>query len=336
MAEIVLGIGTSHGPMLSTPPDKWGARVPADKSADSHPFRGGQHSFDALAALRVSENLADQITQSVWESRYAQCQTGIETLMGIYRDAKPDVAVIVGNDQLEMFTMDTFPAFTVYWGETIENNPFTEAQKELLPPGIAVAESGHHPPAPTTYPGLPDLGEHLIRAVTADGFDVAQSNRLPDHMPKASGIPHAYGFVYRQIMQDTAIPSVPVVLNTFYPPNQPTVARCYDFGRAIGRAIASWESDKTVAVIASGGLTHFVIDEELDRTVIQAMQDNDEELMKSIPEDRFQSGTSEIKNWITAGAALAQSGLGMNLVDYVPCYRSEAGTGNAMCFAYWR
>ena len=26
----------------------------------------------------------------------------------------------------------------------------------------------------------------------------------------------------------------------------------------------------------------------------------------------------------------------MKLIDYVPCYRSEAGTGNAMAFAYWR
>jgi hypothetical protein len=25
----------------------------------------------------------------------------------------------------------------------------------------------------------------------------------------------------------------------------------------------------------------------------------------------------------------------MNLVDYVPCYRSVAGTGNAMAFAWW-
>ena len=31
MAKIVLGMGSSHGPMLSTPPEEWGQRVLADK-----------------------------------------------------------------------------------------------------------------------------------------------------------------------------------------------------------------------------------------------------------------------------------------------------------------
>ena len=32
---------------------------------------------------------------------------------------------------------------------------------------------------------------------------------------------------------------------------------------------------------------------------------------------------------------MTDCGLDMTLLDYVPCYRSEAGTGNAMGFAYW-
>jgi 3-O-methylgallate 3,4-dioxygenase len=49
----------------------------------------------------------------------------------------------------------------------------------------------------------------------------------------------------------------------------------------------------------------------------------------------FRSGTSETKNWITTAGAVSNTKLKMNLVDYVPCYRSEAGTGNAMAFATW-
>jgi 3-O-methylgallate 3,4-dioxygenase len=49
----------------------------------------------------------------------------------------------------------------------------------------------------------------------------------------------------------------------------------------------------------------------------------------------FQSGTSETKNWITAAGILSGTKLRMELYDYVPCYRSEAGTGNAMAFATW-
>jgi seryl-tRNA synthetase len=89
-------------------------------------------------------------------------------------------------------------------------------------------------------------------------------------------------------------------------------------------------------VIASGGMSHFVIDEEFDRGLFDAIASHDEKKFLSIPDGYMQSGTSEVKNWIAAAGTLMDSGLEMKLVDYVPCYRSEAGTGTAQAFAYWR
>jgi len=43
-----------------------------------------------------------------------------------------------------------------------------------------------------------------------------------------------------------------------------------------------------------------------------------------------------MKNWVPVAGAMAQLGLTPHIVDYVPCYRSEAGTGNAMGFVYWK
>ncbi len=90
-----------------------------------------------------------------------------------------------------------------------------------------------------------------------------------------------------------------------------------------------------MAVIASGGLTHFVVDEELDAAILDGIEKGDVAALSRISESMFQSGTSEIKNWIVAAGAMAEAGLSMNLLDYVPCYRSEAGTGSAMGFAQW-
>lgn len=56
MAKIVLGIATSHGPLLSTPPDMWHLRAADDKKS-THPFRGGTYSFDELTKMRAGENL---------------------------------------------------------------------------------------------------------------------------------------------------------------------------------------------------------------------------------------------------------------------------------------
>jgi hypothetical protein len=88
-------------------------------------------------------------------------------------------------------------------------------------------------------------------------------------------------------------------------------------------------------LIASGGLTHFVIDEDMDKAVLQAMDAGDERSLAAFPENYFQSGTAEIKNWLAVVGAMNAAGLRFHLIDYVPCYRSEAGTGNAMGFAYW-
>ena len=88
-------------------------------------------------------------------------------------------------------------------------------------------------------------------------------------------------------------------------------------------------------MIASGGLTHLVIDKEFDRGVLDAAQSGDIDRIAAISETMFESGTAELKNWLPLIGAMNHAGLAMSVIDYVPCYRSEGGTDNAMCFAYW-
>src|SRR6266545_1407018 len=165
---------------------------------------------------------------------------------------------------------------------------------------------------------------------------MAESARLPQSLSSnISGLPHAYGFIYRRIMQENFVPAVPLFINTFYPPNQPSVRRCFSLGKALADAIASWDADLRVAVIGSGGMSHFVVDEELDRGFLDAMQRKDADALISIPPYNFRSGTSELKNWIPVAGAMNEVGLEMSLIDYQPLYRSAAGTGSGMAFAYW-
>ena len=335
MAKIVLGMGTSHGPMLSTPPEQWDLRVVADRSNREHWFRGKTYDFDQLVELRKDENFAPQITLEKWRERHAACQSAIGRMRAIFEEARPDVAVIVGNDQKEIFTDANMPAFFVYRGESLRNGPYSQEILDRLAPGVAEARAGHLPPDWTQYPCAPRLADHLVRAVMDQGFDVSVSNAFPSG-PRGNHVPHAFGFVYRQIMVDRVIPNVPVFINTFYPPNQPTAQRAFDFGQALCAAIESWPEDQRVVVICSGGLSHFVIDEELDRRVIDGLKTRDFGALTSIPENYFQAGTSELKNWIPVAGVMARAGLPMELVDYVPCYRSMAGTGTANGFVVWR
>jgi len=245
------------------------------------------------------------------------------------------VAVIFGNDQEEIFCDCNIPAFAVYAGESVPNLPMNAALRADRP-GADKSEWGYNPPEATYYPGAPALATHLIKSLIAAEFDVAQMQRLPTGPKGYNGIPHAFGFIYRRIMRGEVIPTVPLFVNNYYEPNKPTVRRCIAFGRAVAQAVRAVPEPLRVARVATGGLTHFSIDEELDRRVLGAFERADFADLERIPEWAFRSpGTGEIKNWIPVAAAADELGMRMTLVDYVPCYRSEAGTGTAMAFAYW-
>lgn len=330
MAKIVLGMGTSHGPMLSTPPEQWDSRVAADRTR-IHDFRGKKWSFDELVTARRNEGLAQQIKLDVWRERHARCRAGLGELARVFDEVRPDVVVLLGNDQMEVFRDTLIPAFSVNWGESIINSEYEAARLARLPAGIEISVPGHIPPGGATSPGVPALGEHLIKQLIGAQFDVASMKQFP-----RDETPHAFGFVFRQIMLDRVVPTVPVLVNTFYPPNQPSIERCYAFGQRLKEAIESWESDARVAVIASGGLTHFVIDETVDECFLRVVRrEAPVQELAAFGDATFQAGTSELKNWVPVVAAMDALQFAPTVVDYVPCYRSEAGTGNAMGFIYW-
>ncbi len=335
MAKVVLGIGSSHGPMLSTPPDMWHLRGEADKKNPKHFYRGEAYDFAKLLAAR-QPGFADKITPEERKKRYDACQRALDKLAAKFREVSPDAVVIVGNDQRELFRDDNTPAFLVFTGSKIQNIPETEEAKAKFPPGIAIAEVGHVPPGGAEYAGSPDLGVHLVKSLIDQEFDVSESAQLPKTDGHEHGIPHAFGFLYRRIMVDNPPPNVPLFLNAGIPNNRPKVGRCLKFGRALMKAIESWKEDAKVAVFCSGGLTHFVIDEDLDQRVLKAMKEGDEAALAAVSEAYLLGNTCEIRNWLPLSSGMNSLGKKMTIVDYVPCYRTEAGTGNAMGFVYWQ
>jgi hypothetical protein len=335
MAQIVLGLGTCHGPMLSIPAVNWSDRAKFDRANKEMYFQGKVYNFEQLAELRRAENLLSQCEFEEQQRRHARCQAAIRQVGDRYEAAAADVTVILGNDQMEVFKAEHVPAFAIYWGAFVEGIPRTPEFLAKLPPGIPQAELDRTPAVYTQYPTSPELGKHLIEGTMRAGFDVAQLTKLPTGEIGSNAVPHAYGFVYRRILRDKLCTSVPVFINTFYPPNQPTARRCWEFGCALGNAILAWPGNQRVAVIASGGLSHFVVDEALDHKILAALKSNDIDALCSVPESEYQSGTSEWKNWFAAAGLMSVTGKTMRVVDYVPCYRSEAGTGSGLGFAVW-
>ncbi len=337
MAKIVLGMVASHGPLLGTPPELWAGRVQADHQNPALCFRGKEYTFPELLAARSNENFEPDLAIEVKKRRFEATQNAIKEMARVFHEVKPDVAIVIGNDQMEIMSDDNQPMIMIYHGERFENVPFNEEQLKRLGPGVAIAEPNHHPPRRETYPGQPDLALHLIESMISEDFDIATSARLPEQMEsKLTGIPHAWGFFYRRVMEDRVVPNVPIFLNTFYPPNRPSVKRCLDIGGAVARAVESWDKDLRVAIMGSGGMSHFVVDEPFDRAFMKAFVAPTYDEMLAFPDNMFRSGTAELKCWIPVKSAMDRTSLKMTVVDYQPLIRSPAGTGSGMGFAYWR
>jgi hypothetical protein len=326
MASIVAGLAASHSPQLSTPSELWRLHAERDRGNKQLHFRGRVYDYDRLVEAREHERFQEQLDEATWLDKHQRCDRGIDALAETLQSVAPDVVLVVGDDQREMFLDDGMPTFAIYWGETVECIPKPEDE---LPPSLRPARWANYGEERETYRCVPQLGRHIIERMMDESFDVAQLRE----QPAGRSIGHAFNFVKIRIMRDSQARMQPVMVNTYFPPNQPTGARCYSFGRALRRAIESWDSDARVAVVASGGLSHFVIDEELDRRVLDAFRSRNAAMITSIGQGDLVSGTSEIRNWIVV-AGVAEH-LDLDLLDYVPTYRSPAGTGCGMAFARW-
>jgi 3-O-methylgallate 3,4-dioxygenase len=333
MARVVLGIGTSHTPMLNVGVEEWPLFEELDRRRPHLHKDGRRASYDELLAIAPS-SLTAELTAERMGKRHGEAMAALERLREDLGRAGVDAIVVIGDDQKEIYGELNMPSVLVYRGQTIANVPnrttAVAAEGDKRPAWSRRASARYYEEHETRhYPVHAGLAHYLVGALVDRDFDVASANALPD----GEGEGHAFGFVHRRLMNGAAIPVVPVFLNTYYPPNQPSPRRCYRLGRAIREAVEAYPEDLRVAVVASGGLSHFTVDEELDREVIRALKEKDSGALEGLRREQLNAGSSEIRNWICAAGALEH--LDLRWVSYCPGYRTPAGTGTGMCFASW-
>lgn len=329
MAHIVMGVGTSHTPMLTLGSEDWIHRAADDlKNQKLNQSDGTWISYDALLE-KVGPAFADRVTPDALATLGDQCQQALDRLKAEIAAMAPDVLVIVGDDQSELFGPENMPVLSIYYGEEVVTHDRWGA--DSYPDWARRMGQAYAMDAVHSFPGAPAFALALIEGMMECGIDVSTAARVDD--PHRAGFGHAFGFVIRRLMGEVPVPVIPLLLNTYYPPNVPTARRCHDMGRALRSAIESCEQDLRVAIVASGGLSHFIVDEELDRRVIEGFSPDKAGLLRDLPRGALMSGSSEILNWVlTAGAV---DHLPLKWVEYYPAYRTPAGTGVGTTFAVW-
>jgi protocatechuate 4,5-dioxygenase, beta chain len=204
---------------------------------------------------------------------------------------KPDVVVVAYNDHGLNFFLDKMPTFSVGAAPEYRNE-----------------DEGWGLPVSKPYPGDTKLSWHLIESLVADEFDITVCQEmLVDHaftIPMSLLWPGADARPVR---------TVPIVVNTVQHP-LPSIARCLKFGKAIGRAIESYDQDVKVLVVGTGGLSHQLdgeragfINKEFDMLCLDKIANDPEALTKySIPELVELAGSQgvELLNWVVMRGAL--------------------------------
>nr|WP_145552741.1 extradiol ring-cleavage dioxygenase [Variovorax boronicumulans] len=329
MAQIVLGLGASHTPLLTLTAEQWQHRAAVDYANTQLNMSDGRLLRYEEVLAELGPRCADLIAPEMLAAKERACHAALDRLAGALAEARPDVVLIVGDDQRELFGPANQPAIAIFHGaEIVTSDKFGDQEGADW---VKAMGRGYLMDDTHVVPGAAAFGLELIRGLIDAEFDVAACARVED--PKTAGFGHAYGFIVKRLFQGRAIPVVPVLLNTYYGPNVPSPARCWKLGRALREVIEVSAADLRVAVVASGGLSHFVVDEVLDRGVLDAMARGDAGALSAIPRGALNSGSSEILNWIvTAGAA---GGLPLAWHDYQPLYRTPAGTGVGAAFAIW-
>ncbi|HTV36366.1 MAG TPA: extradiol ring-cleavage dioxygenase [Xanthobacteraceae bacterium] len=331
MGKIVLGLGSSHTPMLLAS-DETLPRFEETDQKIRHRDKDGRPATYAELLEKADPKMAAMVAPDELVARQNRARAATAHLGETLAAAGLDALIVMSDDQDEAYLEDNRPTFAIYYGETILNsNEQHEQYHRRFPEWYVKNRQGFfEDDTPRAYPVDAKLALHLIDYLMDNGFDPASSKR----MREGEGEGHGMAYVHRRLMDpQKPIPIVPVFLNTYFPPNQPRPRRCYALGRAIRQAVETYPGNVRVGIIASGGLSHFLVDEEFDRAILTACADKDAAFLQNLPRNKLHSGSSEILNWV--GVAGACEHLDLNWFEYVPGYRTPAGTGTGLSFASW-
>ena len=146
---------------------------------------------------------------------------------------QPDVVFLVYNDHASAFSLDFIPTFAIGCADS-----------------FAPADEGWGPRPVPQVQGHPDLAWHIAQSVIQSDFDLTIVNRMDvDH---GLTVPLSLLFGQPKAWPCRVIPFAVNVVQ--YPP--PSGNRCYQLGKAIRRAVESFDEDLNVQVWGTGGMSH--------------------------------------------------------------------------------
>jgi len=238
---------------------------------------------------------------------------GFERARQLLEESRPDVLITFADDHFDRCFYDNLPAFLVGVGE--------EAQ------GPAVADFGL---PQVRLPILSDLARFIVTEGLERGVDFAFSEELAlDHAELAPMV---------HLTPRWDLPIIPIVVNAFAPP-MPSLQRCFDVGAFVGGCVERWPGNQRVAILGTGGLSHWVgppetgrINAEFDRWFLERLTRGEiAEITTRYArytdlEEVAGNGGQEIRDWLAVAGAMPPR-LHPQVLAYEPLKAWFTGTG---------
>jgi hypothetical protein len=213
----------------------------------------------------------------------------LEWLRDEARNRGVQAAVVLSNEHFTNFFLENFPQICIGVGE--RNWGPTEAWLPIDQAWI---------------PGEPALANHIAEYTLNAGFDPAFSHLLE--------LDHGVMTVYHELHPDMQLPLVPIVQNCAVYPLMP-LRRAYEFGKALGEAVRSFDGLDRVAIVGAGGLSHWIghprvgdIEESFDRWFLDQLEEGSLDQVLDMPNAELElagNGAHEIRSWLAVAGAVA-------------------------------
>jgi protocatechuate 4,5-dioxygenase, beta chain len=224
----------------------------------------------------------------------------------------PDVVFLIYNDHATAFSLDIIPTFAIGCAD------------EFKP-----ADEGWGPRPVPVVKGHPELASHITQAVIQSDFDLTIVNRMDvDH---GLTVPLSLMFGQPQAWPCKVIPFAVNVVQ--FPP--PSGNRCYQLGRAIRRAIDSFDASLNVQIWGTGGMSHQLqgpraglINQEFDTQFLDRLVTEPESLTR-IPHVQYirEAGSEgiELVMWLIMRGALDAQVREVHRFYHVPASNTAVG-----------
>jgi len=246
------------------------------------------------------------------EPYWAPVFAGYDFAKEWFKQNCPDVVVLVYNDHATAFSLDIVPTFAI--GCAAE---------------FPIADEGWGPRPVPTVEGCPELAAHIAQSVIQQDFDLTVVNRMDvDH---GLTVPLSLMFGQPERWPCRVIPlPVNVIL---YPP--PSGQRCFNLGKALRRAIDTFDGDLKVQVWGTGGMSHQLqgtraglINKEFDQRFLDQIIADPETLAKVPHIDYVREAGSEgieLVMWLIMRGALDAKVREVRRFYHVPASNTALG-----------